>query len=314
MSVSVVPKTTVYAARTRRTFVAAVLALAAACSRGDKAPALSDSALERDLTLAASAERPPVLERPLGDTAVSMPQSASPPGTSTNRAQPQNPPRRTPTPVRVPTRPSAQQEPAPATVATPLPTAPVPVEPAPATIAGSGGSGSGTRSLGVGTALIAQTSSQLCSLANRPGDRIVATLNRAVTGPDGATLPAGTPIVIEMATAEPPADFAFRVKGVQVDGTFIPAEGTVTSDGTTTGRRVAKGGDKGKVATGAVVGAILGRVLGGGTKGTVIGAAGGAAAGSVMAARNSTIEHCLAAGATITVTLSSPLVLPGATL
>ncbi|MBC8087455.1 MAG: hypothetical protein H7Z40_09315 [Phycisphaerae bacterium] len=139
-------------------------------------------------------------------------------------------------------------------------------------------------------------------------------LNRAVTGPDGASLPAGTPIVVEMAAAEPPADFAFRVKGVQVDGKFIPAEGRVTSDGATTDRRVSKGGDKGKVATGAIIGAILGRVLGGSTKGTVIGAAGGAAAGSVMAARNSTVEHCLPAGATITVTLDSPLVLPSTPL
>jgi len=142
----------------------------------------------------------------------------------------------------------------------------------------------------------------------------VATLNNAVTGPDGGTLPAGTPIVVEMAAAEPPADFAFRVKGVQVDGKFIPAEGRVTSEGATTNRRVSKGGDKGKVATGAVIGAILGRVLGGGTKGTIIGAAGGAAAGTVAAARNSMVEHCLPAGATITVTLGSPLVLPSSPL
>jgi hypothetical protein len=113
-----------------------------------------------------------------------------------------------------------------------------------------------------------------------------------------------------------PADgdaFAFRVKAVQVDGTLIPIEGTVRAEGTPTERRVSKGGDKGKVVTGAVVGAILGRVLGGGTRGTVIGAAGGAAAGTVAAARNSVTERCLPAGATLTVTLSAPLVLtPGA--
>jgi hypothetical protein len=121
--------------------------------------------------------------------------------------------------------------------------------------------------------------------------------------------------VVEMAPAEPPADFAFRLKGIQVNGEFIPAQGTVSSTGETTERRVSKGGDKGKVATGAVIGAILGRVLGGGgAKGTIIGAAGGAAAGTVAAARNSTVEHCLPAGATITVTLSSPLVLPSSPL
>lgn len=313
MSVSVAPNPYRPAA-SRRIAFAAVLALAAACGRNDGKAAIRDSALERDLTLAASAEPPVTVAPQLGDTARSTPRTPAEADNSTNRPQPQSPPKRVPVPTRVPSQPSTQPEPAPATTTAPIPTAPAPAEPVPATNAGSGGSGAGKRSVGAGTALIAQTSSQLCSLANRPGDRIVATLNSAVTGPDGTILPAGTPIVIEMAQAEPPADFAFRVKGVQVDGQFIPAEGRVTSDGTTSERRVAKGGDKGKVATGAVVGAILGRVLGGGTKGTVIGAAGGAAAGSVMAARNSTVEHCLAAGATITVTLTSPLVLPGAHL
>ena len=291
-----------------------VLGFGTACFGDNSRAVLADSALQRDLTLAASAERPSSVAPQLGDTAQSAPQSRASEGNPNNRAQPDSPPRRVPTPARVPARPSVQQEPAPAPVVTPAPTAPAPTDPAPAIIAVPASAGAGSRSLGTGTALIASTATQLCSLANRPGDRIVATLRSAVTGPDGGTLPAGTPIVVEMATAEPPADFAFRVKGVQVDGKFIPVEGRVTSDGATTDRRVSKGGDKGKVATGAIIGAILGRVLGGSTKGTVIGAAGGAAAGSVMAARNSTVEHCLPAGATITVTLSSPLALPSSPL
>ena len=162
----------------------------------------------------------------------------------------------------------------------------------------------------VGHNNVATTTAQLCSLANRPGDKIVANLSSEVLGPDGARLPIGTPVLIEMAAAEPPADFAFRVRGVQVNGELIPVEGRVSAEGETTDRRVSKGGDKGKVATGAVIGAILGRVIGGGTKGTVIGAAGGAAVGSVAAARNSVVEHCLPSGARITVTLTTPLVYP----
>ncbi|MEO7998772.1 MAG: hypothetical protein ABI852_15085, partial [Gemmatimonadaceae bacterium] len=145
---------------------------------------------------------------------------------------------------------------------------------------------------------------------NRPGDKIVANLTREVAGPDGALLPVGTPVLIEMAAAVPPADFAFLVKGVQVNGKLIPVDGQVTAEGQTNDRRVSKGGDKGKVATGAVIGAILGRVIGGGAKGTVIGAAGGAAAGTIAAARNSVVEHCLPSGANITVTLTGPLVYP----
>lgn len=279
-----------------------VSALAVAC-RSDK-PDLAnrDSALDRDLTLAANAApaRPTIV--PMGDTATASPRQSAPQGNTSRQAQPQKPPARTP--VRTPTKPSADVQPAPSTsvASTPVPTpatVPVPAAPAPA-----------MKTIPGGTALLAQTTAQLCSLANRPGDKIVANLTHEVTGPDGAKLPVGTPVLIEMAAAEPPADFAFLVKGVMVNGELIPVSGQVTSQGETNDRRVSKGGDKGKVATGAVIGAILGRVIGGGAKGTVIGAAGGAAAGSVAAARNSVVEHCLPSGASITVTLTGPLVYP----
>ncbi len=135
-------------------------------------------------------------------------------------------------------------------------------------------------------------------------------LSRTVTGTNGAVLEAGTPVLIELATSG--ADgFTFRLRGVQVRGEFMSAEGSVAvSDATTSDRAVANGSDKTKVITGAVAGAILGRILGGGAKGTVIGAAAGAGAGTVAAQRSRVNERCMAAGATITVTLSAPLVLP----
>jgi hypothetical protein len=167
------------------------------------------------------------------------------------------------------------------------------------------------RTIGTGATLHATTKASICSLANRPGDKFVANLTQDVVDPNGARLATGTPVLLEMAAAEPPADFAFRVKAVQVDGKLLNIDGTVQAEGATTDRRVSKGGDKGKVIGGAIAGAILGRILGGGAKGTIIGAAGGAAAGTVMAERNSTVEHCLPAGAAITVTLVSPLVLTG---
>lgn len=161
--------------------------------------------------------------------------------------------------------------------------------------------------------LAGATSAQICSLANRPGDRFVVSLARTVTGSNGAVLEAGTPVLIELATAGPDG-FTFRFRGVQVQGEFVPAEGAVTvSDAAMTDRSVSGGNDKGKVITGAVAGAILGRILGGGAKGTVIGAAGGAAAGTVAAQRSRVNERCLAAGATISVSLSAPLVLPMST-
>jgi hypothetical protein len=159
---------------------------------------------------------------------------------------------------------------------------------------------------------VGHTSTQLCSLANRPGDRLVATLGSDVTASDGAVLRAGTPILVQLAAPGPAGEFAFLAKAVQVDGVLIPIEGRVQVEGPTTERKISKGGDKGKVIGGAIAGAILGRVLGGGTKGTIIGAAGGAAAGTVAASRNTVPETCLSAGAKLTVTLTAPLALiPG---
>jgi hypothetical protein len=149
-------------------------------------------------------------------------------------------------------------------------------------------------------------------LANRPGDRIVAQLAEPVNGPDGVTLPAGTPLLVEMTQPAVDGSFVFRVRSVQVNGELVPVQGTVRvgDNVAVTERQVSKGGDKGKVITGAIIGAIAGRVLGGGTRGAVIGAAGGAAAGTIAAARNTQTERCLPAGATLTVTLSAPLVFP----
>lgn len=169
------------------------------------------------------------------------------------------------------------------------------------------------RALAAGTALSGTTNAPICSLTQRPGDRFVVTLGRDVTGPDGAVLPEGTPVLVELARVDSASgEFAFRLKGVQVQGDFIPAEGSVrVSDAAVTERKVSKGGsDQGKVVTGAIIGGILGRVIGGGARGAVIGAAGGAAAGTVAAARNTTIERCMAAGATLTATLGAPLTLP----
>ncbi len=168
------------------------------------------------------------------------------------------------------------------------------------------------RGLAAGVQLTGPTNAPICNIANRPGDRFVVALGQTVTGADGVALPAGTPVLVELAQAPAEGDFAFRLRGVQIEGQFVPADGTVRiSEGPITERRVSKGGsDQGKVIAGAVIGGLLGRVIGGGTRGAVIGAAGGAAAGTVAAARNTTTERCLAAGAILSTPLTAPLVFP----
>jgi hypothetical protein len=265
---------------------------------GDRAlnTEIVDSLLSRDLTLAAGdapvRPLPATGDTAIGNTAVATTSaSTSAPAQTTTR--PSAPPAvRPPRPSRTPA--SAP----PAVAVAPAPT-PGPA-PAPA------------RSLAAGTALPGKTNAAICSLANRPGDRLVAALSAPVTGPDGATLPAGTPILVELAPPTADGRFAFRLRSVQVDGELLPVQGTVRVDDETavSERQVSKGGNQGKVVTGAILGAIAGRVLGGDARGTIIGAAGGAAAGTIASARNTQTERCLPAGATLTITLSAPLVVP----
>jgi uncharacterized protein YcfJ len=178
----------------------------------------------------------------------------------------------------------------------------------------SGSAGAGrSPSIGTGAILTGRTTQEICSIANRPGDRFVVNLASDVVGADGGVLPAGTPVLIELASTPAEGPFGFRVKSVQVAGDLVAVQGNVRADGTMTERRVSDGNDKAKVIGGAVAGAILGRVLGGGGKGTAVGAAAGAATGTIAAARSGKVDRCLPAGSAITVTLSSPLVLASGT-
>jgi len=273
----------------------------AGCRDRNTESASIDSLLARDLTLAAGDAPARPMPAEIGDTAISAPSAPRPAVPQSIR--PSSRPSRTPRPSRQAVSPA----PAPAPVAE----APTPAQ-APGPVPAAAPAPGPARGLASGTALSGKTNAAICSLANRPGDRIVAELAEPVNGPDGATLPAGTPILVELAQPATDGRFVFRVRSVQVNGELVPVQGTVQvgDDVAVTERQVSKGGDKGKVITGAIIGAIAGRVLGGGTRGTVIGAAGGAAAGTIAAARNSQTERCLPAGATLSITLSAPLVFP----
>ena len=290
----------------------AALVCAAAVSAGcgerprDRASGL-DSALDRDLTLAASAT-PNVS---IGDTAIASATDAAPAPLPKVEPSPAPAPRPATRPAPRPATPAPAPRPQPAPVSAAAAEVPA-AAPAESPAVAPAGTGR-TRAIGTGTVLEGPTNAAICSLAQRPGDRFVISLGRDVSGPDGAVLPAGTPVLVELARVDSATgEFAFRLRGVQLNGEFIPAEGTVrVADANVTERKVSKGGsDQGKVITGAIIGGILGRVIGGGARGAVIGAAGGAAAGTVAAARNSTIERCLSAGATLSATLSAPLILP----
>ena len=288
----------------------AVLVLAAACGdRNTAAHASADSALARDLALAGASTS--TSEPTFQDTAVAPAprQSAAAPddGASSrstraaDRPEPRIEARR---PIR------RRAEPAPAPVMEPAPTTVVPA-PVPATIRGP------SAEFGVGTGVDLTSGSQVCTATNMPGDKLVATVNNEVTGSNGAVIPAGSSVVLEVASVTPsqngqPPQITFRVRSVMVNGTPYNVSADVASTQpmqTSAVQGTDPNAGKKKVIGGAIVGAILGQMIGHDTKGTVIGAAAGAAAGAAISHDGQQTETCLPAGAPLHMTLNAPLVI-----
>jgi hypothetical protein len=166
--------------------------------------------------------------------------------------------------------------------------------------------------IGAGTGIVMTSGGRVCTETNRPGDKIVATVNESVNGTNGAVIPSGSKVVLEVASVTPgdQAQILFRVRSIVVNDSLYNVEGTVTPSTPLERVKVANSdanADKKKVIGGAIAGAILGQIIGHNTKGTVIGAATGAAAGAVAAKAGEKYEACLPAGASLHMTLSQPV-------
>lgn len=178
-----------------------------------------------------------------------------------------------------------------------------------ATKAPTGGGNVG--SIPAGTQLSLRSDAKVCTNTNKVGDTFTATLNEAVTGSNGATIPAGATVALTATKLDrsenvnDPVRMEFAVNSVTYGGKTYALEATVTSAAVDKIRNEPKSADVKKVVGGAAVGAIAGKVLGKSTKATVIGAAAGAAAGAGVAAATANYEGCVNAGASIVVTLSS---------
>jgi len=285
--------------------MALALGLCAACSDRESASrAAADSSLSRDLSLANS-------QTPAAPTFQDT--ATAPAPAPASRAQRED----RPAPVRTHTARRPQAEPPPQqSHAAPPPTvqppatmpAPMPAQmpaPTPAPARGEIGSGS-TFALTNGT--------KVCT-SNVPGDKIVATLNEPVTGTNGAVIPSGSTVVLEVASTsqgdngnEP--KITLRVKSVVVSDKTYSVSGDVTPLAPLDKTKMADGGtDKTKVVGGAIAGAIIGQMIGHNTKGTLIGAAAGAATGAAVGQKGEQWAACLPAGAPLRLTLSSPIVM-----
>ena len=220
-------------------------------------------------------------------------------------------PTKTPTPT--PTRTSTRRERSISPSQPPLDATPHPVPAAAIPTPAPAAAPAPTRGeIGAGTGIVMTSGGRVCTESNRPGDKIVATVDSPVNGTNGAVIPAGSKVVLEVASVAPgdQAQIQFRVRSVYVGDSSYSIAGTVSPSTPLERVEVAKpdaNADKKKVIGGAIAGAILGQIIGHNTKGTVIGAAAGAGAGAVAARASKKYEACLPAGASLHMTLSQPI-------
>jgi hypothetical protein len=274
----------------RHLTVVASLAFVTACDRKTQSAADS-AALAADLALVTQSQ--PAYPQ-FQDTALSTQQTKTP--ASPARVNPEGLRARTPAPrprpAEVPTRTGE------------TPSAPAPA-PAPARAPG----------FEAGTSFSAITKAPICT-TNLPGDKIIATLDAPVQGQNGASIPAGTTVVLEVASVTPgdnpeSAQISLRVRSIMINDEPVPVEADVTLASTLERREVPrdKNADRRKVVTGAIAGAVLGQILGRDTKSTVIGAAAGTAAGAAAAAASRKYDACLPAGGVVRATTTRQITL-----
>ena len=285
------------------------LGAAAACTRNTaRDRAAADSVLARDLALAGQQT---TAQPTFQDTTIA-PTPA--PAAQRQRVVEQEPAPRRRAPARIPSRQTPTSQP----VAQTPPPQPQPIDAhpvaAPSPVAGPATAPS---EIGAGVNFGLTSGSKVCSNTNLPGDKLVATLNETVTGTNGAVIPAGSTVVLEVTSVSggenaESARVAFRVRSVVVNDKTYAVDANVTPLAPFEKSKVADGdpnADKKKVIGGAIAGAILGQMIGHNTRGTVIGAAAGAAAGAAVAKSGEKWQACLPAGAPLRLTLNAPLVI-----
>ena len=165
--------------------------------------------------------------------------------------------------------------------------------------------------IAAGSTLNLTSGSKVCTNTNKVGDHFTATLTDAITGSNGAVIPAGATAdveVTELKRSENANDnvvMGFRVTSVRFGGHTYPVSATTSYAQVNKVRNQPKNKDIQKVIGGAAIGAIAGQILGKSTKATVIGAAVGGAAGAGAAAATANYEGCVYSGGKITATLNS---------
>lgn len=281
----------------------AALAAAACTVKDNKSDSTlaADSALNRDLQLA---NQDTSLQPQLQDVPATPAQPA--PATSTPSGTPASRPT-TSRPSTTTSRPTTTKKPTPTTSTTASGNT-VTRNPA-----GSSSGGGAVGTIASGTSLSLRSNARVCTNTYKVGQTFTASLANAVSGSNGATIPAGANLTLEVTQLKRSENvndkivMEFAVKSVSFGGHTYAVNGEVASADVQRVRNQPQSKDVQKVATGAVIGAIAGQILGKNTKSTVVGAAAGAAAGAGAAAATANYEGCVPDGGAIVVNLSAPL-------
>jgi hypothetical protein len=274
-----------YISRLNASLALSLALVAGACAKSDNTAA-ADSALNKDIQLAN------------GDTSARPTLSDVPAGTVTNPAPATTAPRKATTTTRT------------KTTTTRTPTTSVTSSGNTVTRTPSGNAAR-VGTIAAGSTLNLASTSTICTNTNKVGEHFTATVTNAVTGSNGAVIPAGATAdveVTELKRSENANDnvvMGFRVVSVRFGGHTYPVSATTSYAQVSKVRNQPKSKDIQKVVGGAAIGAIAGQILGRSTKATVIGAAVGGAAGAGAAVATANYEGCVNSGGRITATLNS---------
>jgi len=293
---------TKYIRRLRAPLALCAALAAAACTVKDNksdTTLAADSALNRDLQLAnQDTSLQPQLRDVPNTPATTTPAAPAPSSSSASRPSSSG---RTTTPTRTTTRP------APTTTTTASGNT-VTRNPA-----GSSSGGGAVGTIASGTSLSLRSNARVCTNTYQVGQTFTASLANAVSGSNGATIPAGANVTLEVTQLKRSENvndkivMEFAVKSVSFGGHSYAVNGNVASADVQRVRNQPQSKDVQKVVGGAVLGAIAGQILGKNTKSTVVGAAAGAAAGAGAAAATANYEGCVPDGGSIVVNLDAPL-------
>jgi hypothetical protein len=264
-----------------------------ACKKSDSAQLAQDStAYARDLQMA---NRDSAAQPQLNDAPPAAPEPAPEPPPAPAPSKPRTTPRST------------------GTRATPAaPSEPTTTASGNTVVRGTKGSEGAVGTVATGTAMDLTSTERVCTNTNKVGDKFTATVNSAIAGSNGVTIPSGAKAVIEVSQLQQSGktgdaiQMTFNVQSLSWGEKSYPIDASIDHVDVEKVRNASKKSDIAKVGGGAVVGGILGQIIGHSTKGVVIGAATGAAAGTAVAMGTAGYDGCVPVGGNIKIHLNAP--------